>query len=149
MKEQKQESKNQKKERKVLKMEQNVGLNTKELISTNDLSTYQYRFVQADTSAARSCILGSLNCEVTGVLQNKPKAGEMAIIAIGPQPKVVAGAAVNIGDDIISDAAGCAIPKGATSSPIISGRALNSATAGPQGDGTYQVIQIDSRIASQ
>lgn len=129
-------------------MEQNVGLNTKELISTNDLSTYQYHYVQTDTSAARSCILGSLNCEVTGVLQNKPKAGEMAIIATGPQPKVVAGSAVSIGDDQISDAAGCSIPKGATGAPNITGRALNSATAGPQSDGTYQVIQIDSVMAS-
>jgi len=129
--------------------EQNIGLNTKCLIAGQDLSSYQYRFVKVSTAADRTCLLGSLNCEVAGVLQNKPKIGEMALIATGPQPKVVAGDVIADGDDLICDANGCAIPKGATGTPNIAGRAITTAAAGIQSDLTYEVVQFDSKISGQ
>lgn len=127
--------------------EQNIGLNTKGLISTNDLSAYQYHFVQVDTVNARSCIIGSSGCEIAGVLQNKPKAGEMAIIATGPQPKVVAGEAIILGEDIMSGALGVAVAS--TGTNPIAGKALTTASAGVQIDGTYEVVQFDSKISGQ
>lgn len=129
--------------------EQMIGALTKELTALADLSLYQYHFVTVDTSNAKNCDLCGLNGEISGVLQNKPKAGDQALISYGAQPKVIAGAAVNLGDDIISDANGMAIPKGATSNPNIYGRAMTAATAGPSvpatgtAGATYQILEID------
>jgi hypothetical protein len=66
-----------------------------------------------DTSAiVPSITLGSADCVVIGSLQDKPKLGDSSLVGIGETVKVVAGAIVAIGNEIVCDANGCGVPKG-------------------------------------
>lgn len=71
-----------------------------------------------------------LNGAVIGPAAMDGIAGDaVAVTALGVVD-LVAGAAIAVGDELISDAAGKPIPKGATANPNIIGRALNAAALG-------------------
>lgn len=68
----------------------------------------QYRFVKI--SANNTVVLASgATDEIVGVLQNRPKQNQGATVAMDGRLKVVAGAALVIGDRVTSDSAGRAI----------------------------------------
>jgi len=67
-----------------------------------------------------------------GVLQNKPQAGEHATVAMEGITKVVAGAAVSVGDLITSAASGFAavVASGNAADKKVVGKALTAAASG-------------------
>lgn len=94
------------------------------LIAGADLSTHQYKLVKE--AGAGTCVLCAAVTDVpTGVLQNKPGSGKAATIAQQGKLKVVAGAAIAAGADVMSDTSGRVITQ--TSTNPIWGRALEAA----------------------
>lgn len=91
-----------------------------------DLSTKQFFFVnEGATGIALNTTSGGI---VHGVLQNKPSAaGRSANVAVYGVTKVVAGAAITKGANVMSDAAGKAIT--ATATDYLRGIALEAAAA--------------------
>jgi hypothetical protein len=99
------------------------NLDTLSAEAGSDLSTYQYRFVTRNN--ANQLALTGAGVAADGVLQNKPAAqGRAANIGIAGVSKVVTGAAVAKGDQLMSDATGRGITQ--TGSNIILGKALDS-----------------------
>lgn len=72
-----------------------------------DLSTKQYFLVKA--TAAGGCALAGANDRVLGVLTNDPASGKAAAVQTHGTARVVAGAAIAVGDYVKSDAAGKAV----------------------------------------
>lgn len=66
-----------------------------------------------------------------GVLQNRPQQGEGADVVVGGRTEVIAGAAVNDGDFVTSDAQGRAVAATAGATRV-HGIALTTATAAGQ-----------------
>lgn len=100
------------------------------LPASADLSSYQYYFVDVDTSGL-AAVVASAGAKCVGILLNKPSAAnaasEIADIAAGGICKVKAAAAITCGDEITPAADGRA--QTATSSQIVVGRALEAAAA--------------------
>jgi len=95
------------------------------LIASADLSTHQYKFV--DVNASGQAALAGAGTRCCGVLQNKPTSGNVAEINHDGISKVVAGAAVTAGNEVMSDASGRAVTATATNQGL--GIALQSAGA--------------------
>jgi hypothetical protein len=82
------------------------------LEASTDLSAYQYRFVVSNGD--NTCTLAGNGVAVTGVLQNKPKAGQAASIVVDGVSKVKAhGSTVSAGDVIASSTVGMVSALGA------------------------------------
>lgn len=105
---------------------ENVGATVVAATAAGDLSTKQFYLVK---QTATGVDLAGAGEPIIGVLQNKPEAlGDAATVwGIGSVSKVVAGAAVSIGDPVAPDANGKAI--GAVSTNFVAGFALEEATA--------------------
>lgn len=73
-----------------------------------DLSTKQWYIVRQTAENAVN-LASAATQKLMGTLQNKPKSGETAEIAVGGNVKVIAGGTVAINDPLTSDAAGKAI----------------------------------------
>lgn len=69
-----------------------------------DLSTKQYFLVKETANGIELC--AAVTDKPCGILQNDPKAGESAQVMRLGKSKLVAGAAIAIGDQIGTDAAG-------------------------------------------
>jgi len=103
--------------------------------SVGDLSAKQFFIVKRD--ASNNIILAAAAGDtLLGVLQNDPKAAQAGTVRKLGLSKVVAGAAITLGTEVISDAAGKAIAT-ATAGDRILGVAEEAAAA--DGD----VITID------
>jgi len=90
-----------------------------------DLSAVKNRFVKV--AADGQIDQAGLDATAEGVLQDDPAAaGRAALVAISGVTKIVAGAAVTRGGDIVSDASGRAIDKGANANVL--GVALEAAS---------------------
>jgi hypothetical protein len=87
----------------------NVNSRTITLDAGADLSSSQYNLTMLDENG--NVVLATADAVVIGSLQNKPKEGEAATIAIGETVKVVAGGDVAIGDLIVSNASGKGIAR--------------------------------------
>jgi hypothetical protein len=99
------------------------------LAAAADLSTHQFKFVNVDGNGRAA--LGGAGTRAVGVLQDKPNAlGKVGTIMLSGISKVVAGAAVTVGADVMSDASGRAVTATATNRRL--GVAL--ATAGGAGE---------------
>jgi len=109
-------------------MSQDLATRVISLKSTNDLSERLYHLVALDTANDQSIVLAGADAECIGSLQNKPKAGETAAVAIGETVKVVLGGTVTRGDNIVSDATGRGIAR--TTQLNVFGKALMSGVAG-------------------
>lgn len=100
------------------------------LNSTNDLSLKQFYIVAVDTSNDHAVVLGAAATDpIVGVLQNKPKANQGALVRFIGTTKVIAGGTITRGDRVTSDANGKAITTTSTGNAVL-GRALVSAVAG-------------------
>lgn len=95
-----------------------------------DLRALQFTFVKVNSSGQIVAATTS-GGKVLGVLQNKPNTGEMTEVMVDGVSKVVAGAAVTAGVNIMSDGAGKGI-LAATAGSTMTGLALES--AGASGD---------------
>lgn len=124
---------------------QSQGLGGLAMKSTNDLSAKQYYCVIADTSNPGQVVIATANVPIIGVLQNKPKANEIAQVASvrGVTTKVAANAAISKGDKLIT-ATGGYVATATSGAQIIVGIALEAATA--QGD-IIEMMLVDSYIA--
>jgi hypothetical protein len=76
------------------------------LASSQDLSTHQYKIVEMNSSGKAA--LAALS-RGFGVIQNHPLAGEAATVAIDGESKVIAGAALTIGDYVSAKSGGWAV----------------------------------------
>lgn len=94
------------------------------LKSTSDADTKMYYLFKFDTNYDQSVVIADADAECVGVLQNKPKAGEAASLAVGISTKVILGDTVTRGDLVVSDSAGKAVPRG--SARNVFGKALES-----------------------
>lgn len=78
------------------------------LEASTDLSSYQYRFVVSNGDG--TCNLAGDGAAVTGVLQNKPTAGQAASVVVDGVSKVkAAGSTVAAGDLVASSTVGLAV----------------------------------------
>lgn len=77
-------------------------------LSTNDLSSNQYRGVALDAGAANSIVAANAQTLPSiGILLNAPKAGEDAhIFLFGPTTYAIAGGTVTKGDRLTVDSVG-------------------------------------------
>lgn len=100
------------------------------LVAAADLSTSQYCFVNADTTAAGSkAALPAAGGRAVGVLQNKPVAGAAGtIVATGISKVLVGAGGVTAGDNVKVTAAGAVILANAGSYAV--GIALATGAAG-------------------
>ena len=102
----------------------------KSFLSTNDLSAAEFLIVAQDTSNDGSVVAAaSATDPILGVLQNKPKAGESAVVRWGGSTKVIAGGTVTRGAWVTSDSSGHAVST-TTAGNVLLGRALQSAVSG-------------------
>lgn len=103
-----------------------------------DLSASQYRAVKGNGSG--NYILASVAGErVVGVVQNKPTSGKAATIAVRGITKMVAGAALALNAEVMTDNQGRAVL--ATAGLQILGRAVIAAGAA----GEIISVALDSR----
>jgi len=73
-------------------------------------------------------VLATADAVVIGSLENKPKSGEAAEVAIGDTVKIIAGDSVTKDDEIVSDANGKGIAR--TTEHNVFGIALETVSAG-------------------
>lgn len=95
------------------------------LVAAADLSALQWHLVNVNGTGL--CAISGAGVRAVGVVQNKPIQGAVATIVVTGISKVVAGAAVTAGDELMSDSTGRAIT--ATSGQQGLGVALQSAAA--------------------
>ena len=95
-----------------------------------DLSTKQTFLVKQDANG-RIVLSAAAGDNTLGALTNDPKQNQVGAVRILGIAKITAGAAVTLGDQLISDAAGKVIPTAAAGDRII-GEALEA--AGADGD---------------
>lgn len=99
------------------------------LIANGDQSGNQYKFMAKGSSGIALNTTSGGQC--VGVLQDKPTDTHVGAVAIKGVTKVVAGAAVADGADVMSDTAGRAITATGTGA-YVQGQALEAATAAGQ-----------------
>ena len=80
--------------------------------AAGDYRALQFRFVELNASGLMAQVT-TLGARAAGVLQNKPNLNEAAEVMLTGVSKVVAGAAVAVGANLTSDAAGRAVTAGA------------------------------------
>lgn len=102
-------------------------------LANADLSALQFTAVKSVNNSGKAEVAANTTSggKIMGVLQNKPKSGEAADVMVVGVTKMVAGAAVTAGVNVMSDAAGKAILAATTGSTMI-GIALS--TAGGAGE---------------
>lgn len=98
------------------------------LVAGADLSAAQYRFVKTDANG--QVVLAGAGEPVTGVLQNKPAAGQAAQVRIYGVTKVVAGGAVGEGTLVAADASAKAVAATVTTADTTTGALTGSHVAG-------------------
>lgn len=118
-------------------------------VASVDLDNSQHYFVDIAGSNVRKITVSAADAG-TGVLLNKPKAGEHATVMIRGQGKVHAGAAVTAGALIVSAGSGFAVPYTAgvqvgsgdtLTEKTILGRAVTGAASG-----SVFTIELDPRF---
>lgn len=99
-------------------------------IDTLKISSVLTAAVAADQLVGFNDAPTGANGAVKGVACMAGVAGDaVALTALGLRD-LTAGAAIAVGDELISNAAGLPVPKGATENPNVFARALNAAAAG-------------------
>ncbi len=112
----------------------NMGEKTK--LASEDLSAKQFYIVQMDSSGDMEVAEGATDL-LLGVLQNKPESGQAGTYRFEGTTKVVASAAIAIGDWVTTTNAGKAVAT-TTDKDIVIGKALEAAAA----DGDIIEIQL-------
>ena len=89
-------------------MAQSIRDFERSFLSTSDLSATEHLIVAVDMVNANSVVLAVLATDpVCGVLQNKPKAGQAAVVRFIGTSKVVAGGVIAAGDLVKIGRASC------------------------------------------
>jgi hypothetical protein len=91
-----------------------------------DLSTKQY-YIAKITTGGKAALCGDGELGV-GIIQNKPAAGEAAVLAISGKVKAVAGGSVTVGGPVASDSNGKIV--NAATGDYVLGTALQAASSG-------------------
>ncbi len=106
-----------------------------QLLAGADLSTHQFKFVTFELTAGvgKVQLAATAGARVLGVLQDKPIAGQPALVAGSGISKVQMGSACNAGDYLVTTSAGLAVTTAATASQRV-------AQAMETSSGTGQVI---------
>lgn len=106
-----------------------------------DLTTVQYHCVkQTNTGAVVPCsVIGE---RVFGIVLNDPRMNETATVAVQGVMKVMAGAAISIGAEVMTNASGRVIT--ATADKRTIGEAMTAATA----NGEYVTVLLRSGVAA-
>lgn len=97
-------------------------------VTDDTLSDQAARFVTIGGSGVVS--VAGAGVAADGVLRNNPVTGEAPAVAMGGFPYVVAGEALSLNDDVVSDADGAAIVAVGASGDIILGKVLEAAASG-------------------
>lgn len=144
-----------------MSQEQNQGLGGLAYQSTNDLSgiatdvtngnslgtTYKNGIGMAiiPDSTAGAVVIAGANALILGVLQNNPKAGEAAQVGTvrGASYKVLAGAAITMGDNLQTDSSGRFITAAGAAQKVC-GRAMEAASAAGN---LIEAVLLDSYVA--
>jgi hypothetical protein len=92
-----------------------------------DLDTKRYYVMKQHTDGT-VIIAAAATDAIIGVLQNKPKIGEPALIRFGGTTKVISGGAINPGAWVTSDGNGAVIAT-TTDKNVVLGKYLGSAAA--------------------
>lgn len=102
---------------------------TESFVASGDLSGLQFHIVQIVGAHIVDAALVRVGY---GILQNKPRAGEHATVAVAGASKCNAGAAVSVGDLITSAGSGfgSAVASGVAGDKQVIGRALTAAASG-------------------
>jgi hypothetical protein len=108
-------------------MSQSIKDFEKTFIAAADLSSSKYCIVKLDTNG-KAAIATLATDNIIGVLQNKPKAGEAAIVRFLGTTKVQASTGITLGAFVTATAAGQGVTTTTDKANII-GRALETATA--------------------
>lgn len=95
-------------------------------VAAADYSSNQYYFVELDANGAAK-VCDAITDKAIGVLQNAPKAGQEALVKTYGNTKVVAGAALAVGDNVAPTAAGKA--QVAVATQFVRGRVVTAAAA--------------------
>lgn len=111
------------------------------MVAAGDLSSDQYKFV---TIGATGAALNAVNgARVDGVLQNKPAAlGRAAAVQIDGITKIVAGAAIAAGADVMSDATGRAVTSASVAAAAT--KTFGNAATYNMAAGDTMVIDVDN-----
>lgn len=104
--------------------------------------SYQFRFVELGTSG-KVTVCNNAGDRPIGVLGNRPKADDAALVHCGGFVKVRAGGTIALGGNISTDANGDAVTS-TTSNHYIVGRAMEAGT-----DGQIIQIMLNTTVASQ
>jgi hypothetical protein len=98
------------------------------LVAAADYSAKQFYAVGVSTAADRTALLASSQgAKIYGVLQNKPKAAQITDIGVWGVTKMIAGAAITRGAELMVDATGKFITWTSASAYTKVGIALESA----------------------
>lgn len=109
-------------------MSQSINSMEKSLVCSEDLSAKQFYIVQQDANGLAEVGEGATDL-LLGVLQNKPKSGETALVRFGWTTKVICGGTVAIGAWVTSDSNGKAVAT-TTDGDIVIGKALEAGDSG-------------------
>lgn len=102
----------------------------KSFTSTNDLSAAEFLIVKMDVSNDNSVVAAAASTDpIMGVLQNKPKATQAAVVRWGGSSKVIAGGTITRGDRVTTDSSGHAVTT-TTNKDVVLGIACQSAVSG-------------------
>lgn len=100
------------------------------LLTTTDLSSYQYHFVELSANNTVVICSNATTSNPIGVLQNKPTAAQgVARVRVMGVSRVMAGDAITYGQLVGTDANGEGIAKTANTAKFV-GVALDTAAAG-------------------
>lgn len=104
-------------------------LGCESFVASGDLDTSQFHIVNI---VGAHTVANAVIRTGYGVLQNKPKTGEHATVAVEGTTKVIAGAAVSVGDLITSAGSGFAttVASGVAGDKQVMGRAITAAASG-------------------
>ena len=93
----------------------------------SDLDAKQYYVVKQHTDGTM-ILAAAATDKLVGVLQNKPKVGEAAIVRIGGTTKVVSAGTISVGAWVTADSAGKVVAT-TTGGDIVLGKYLGTAAA--------------------
>lgn len=112
-----------------------------------DLSSHQYKIVEL-TANANECQLAAAGAGF-GVLQNIPQSGEAGTVAVDGESKVIAGAALSIGEYVTAKSGGWAIPVNSGDAPPlkIMGQVMLGASSGGIGTITIRHMMVPNVIS--
>ena len=111
-------------------MPNNKTLYTESFIAGEDLSSKQYYFVELKADRKVELVDAATDIPI-GVLQNKPKSGEEALVMVAGRTKLVAQAAIAVGNAIGPHSNGKTVAKtiGTDTTHYTAGIALEAAAA--------------------